>query len=327
MNPKVVLANPNLRVKEVMPGFVQDNRFLTALSVQYANEEFIGEDIMPMVPTNALSGEYPVYTKRSRFAAPDDSVSGDAPPNEISDTRDAPATYLLQPYGLRNKLSVLTLRNQKAPLDEMIDLTEAVADLVALKREKRIAGVVTNASNYATSNKATLTAPWDTPSSTPIVDIMAADAALFAGRGRSKKKAAMSLEVWNALRRHPKILDLFKYGGSRPGLAKPDQICEYFDIDELLVGRSREDTANIGQSASYSRIWGKFFWLGRVAEKPSIRNAFFGSTFRLDGTVKTRVWFDQLIGTDGGYWAVVSAAEQHSVVAADTGYLISSAIT
>lgn len=317
-----------LRVREVAPGAVQDNRFLSNLSVQYGNDEYIGLYLMPDVPAAQLAGEYPVYDKRSRLAAPDDSMAGRTSANEIQDGRST-GSFFCKGYALKNSLSVLTLRNQVAPLDEMVDLTEATADLIAIRREIRIAGTMTNAALYAAANKTTIGAGsrWDTAGGgNPIKDLQDGTAALWNGRGQTKIMGWCSLPVWNVLSRHPAILDLFKYGGQAPGLATPDMIAKFFGWDGMLVSKARNDLANEGQTANYDRIWGKFFGITRVAARASIRNAGWGMTLRF-GSVLTRVWFDPAISTEGGYWGQVSTHEDHNVQAADTGYLITSPIS
>jgi hypothetical protein len=325
---KALIAKENaklFRIREVSPGAVQDSRFLTNLSVQYANDEYIGMMLMPEVQTPALAGRFPKYGKRDRFAAPDDTMGSNASANEVSETRTF-GTYACQPYALKGHVDKLTLRNEQAPLDEMVDLTESVADDIALKEEQRILTVVTTAANYASGNTKTLTGAgiWDQAGSDPIGDIQTGVATLFSGKGQAKKLGACNLDTWNVLSRHPQILDLLKY--SRVGVAKPAEVADFFGLDGILVSAARNDTANIGQTESYSRIFGKFFAILKVAKSASIRNASFGSTFRF-GPKLTRVWWDDHVGSEGGYWSQVSVNEQHLVVANDTGYLISSAIS
>lgn len=317
-----------LRLKEVTPGAVQDNRFLSNLSIQYRNDDYIGLLLMPDVPAPNQAGEYPIYDKRSRLAAPDDSMSGRTIANEITDNRSL-GTFFCKPYALSNHVSVLTLRNQVAPLDEMVDLTEATAELIALRREMRIAGKVTDANQYQASNKTTLTGSdrWDTSGGgNPVKNLQDATAALWNGRGPTKIIGWCGLDTWNVLSRHQQILDLFKYGGTAPGLATPDMIAKFFGWDGMLVSKARQDTANEGQTASYSRIWGKYFGVMRVAERATIRNAGWGMTIRF-GQVMTRVWFDPKISTEGGYYGQVSTHEDHNVQAQDNGYLITSPIS
>jgi hypothetical protein len=315
------------RLKEVTPNQVQDNRFLSNVSLQYKNDEYIGELLMPPVPVGQLAGQYPTYDKRSRLAAPDDSMAGRSTANEISDSRGTD-TYSCKPYALSNHVDVLTLRNQVAPLDEMVDLTEATAELIAYRREKRIATAMTASGNYAASNTTTIAAGsrWDSAGGgNPVKVIQDAVAALWSGRGTAQTIGWCSLDVWNVLSRHPQILDLFKYGGTAPGLATPDMVAKFFGLDGMLVSRAREDTANSGQTAAYSRIWGKYFGVARVARNASLRNASFGYTMRF-GNVDTRVWFDPKISTLGGYYAQVSTHEDHKILANDTGYLVVSPV-
>ncbi len=120
------------------------------------------------------------------------------------------------------------------------------------------------------------------------------------------------------------MLDLFKY--SKDGLLAPQDIMRYFKIDEVLVGEARYDSANEGTTASYSRIWGKQLGIVRVAASPGIRNASFGYTFR-HGAKKTTQWFDPAVGIEGGYFNKVGLAEDHKIVAADTGYLYTTVIS
>ncbi len=167
---------------------------------------------------------------------------------------------------------------------------------------------------------------WDDASGgNPVKNIQDAIAALWSGRGPSKVYGWCGLETWNALSRNLQILDLFKYGGTAPGLAQPDMVAKFFGLDGLLVSKARNDTANEGQTAAYSRIWGKFFGVARVSERASVRNAAFGITLRF-GTVMTRVWFDPHISTEGGYFSQVSTHEDHNIQANDAGALIQTPI-
>jgi hypothetical protein len=327
---KILLARENesfLKLRDVGSNVVQDNRFLSNLSVQYGNDEYIGLNLMPDVPAAQLAGQYPIYNRRNRLAAPDDSMVGRSEANEITDSRSK-GVFNCQPHALKNHVDVLTLRNQVAPLDEMVDLTEAVSELIALNREIRIATVLTTAANYYAANVQTIAAGsrWDDAGGgNPVLNIQNAIAALWHGRGPSKIYGWCSLDVWNPLSRNEQILDLFKYGGSSPGLATPNMIANFFGLDGIFVSKARQDTANEGQSASYARIWtqagAKSFGVTRVCDRASLRNAAFGMTLRF-GSVETRVWFDPKVSTLGGYYAQVSCHEDHNIQANDAASLI-----
>lgn len=326
----VAKANKNFaRIKLLGPSAVHVDATLSNISVQYKNGEYIGELLMPPVPVPKLSDKYFMYDKRNRLAYPDDNIGARGDANEVNETRSI-LNYSCQPYGYKNFVDALTLANEDAPLNEMVDLVEAIAEGIAFRRELRIALKLTTAANYPTANKQTNTGSgqWDSAAGgDPVADLQAARAALWTGRGPGKICAWSSLEVYNVLARHPKVLDLFKYGGTAPGLATPTMIAQFFGFDDYFIGEARQDTANDGQAAGvYARIWGKFFGVARVATRPSLRNAAFGYTMRF-GDVRTDQWFDLAKGQQGAYYARVSVNEDHNVVAADTAYLITSPIS
>jgi hypothetical protein len=120
------------------------------------------------------------------------------------------------------------------------------------------------------------------------------------------------------------VIENFKH---MQGLKLPtsQQLAELFELDDLVVARAWEDTANDGQTAAYGRIWGKHFGIVRVATAPSIRTAAFGWTFRF-GQKNTMQWYDPKPGVAGGYYAKVGLQEDHKVAARDTGSLILNAV-
>lgn len=313
-----------VHLRDVTPATVHQNATMSNVSVQYANDEYIGDQLLPLVQVARKSDVYYIYPKRERMAYPPDELDAKGEAHELSETRET-SSYACVTYGYKNYLDAETLENQDAPLNEMLDLTEACLEGLAFRRELRQATVLTAAGNFPTGNKATLTGTdqWNDPTGgNPIANIQDAIGALYNGRGPSKLVAYTSLDVWNVLSRHPQILDLFKYGGTAPGLATPQMVAGFFGLDGLLVGKARQDTANIGGTASYSRIWGDYFGILRVADRPSIRNASFGLTLR-HGVMEAAQWFDPTKGKKGGWWAKNTCSDDEIVLASDTGYLIS----
>lgn len=308
-------------IKGVSASSVHSNTFLSNMSVQYANDEYIGERLVGYVPVAKRSDAYAIFPKRERLEYPDDSLSSRSEPNELDESRSSD-NYSVKDYGFKNFVSDDTLDNQDGAFDEMMDLVEAINEGIAFKRELRIASALTNSSNYA-GNTSTLSGSnqWDSAAGgDPIKDIQTAKAALWQGRGATKLMGFTSLSVFNCLARHPAILDVLKY--NRSGLATRSEIAQHFGLDDLLVGEARKQTANQGQTASYSRIWGLHFGLVRVAARATRRSAHFASLFRLNGDPVTTEWYDPRVGKKGGNYAKVGVSEDLKVVAGDTGYLL-----
>jgi hypothetical protein len=310
-------------VERTVTGTVHVDHVLQNLSVKYKNDEFIGDHLLPVVPVAERSASYFTYNKRDAFGAPDDQMGPRATANEITKGRST-ANYSVKDYALKDFLDIaLHVQNASAPLNEMADIIVDLNERLALKREIRQAAILTTAANYG-SNTAALgsTVRWDDTAGDPIGDLLFADAALFNGAGASKKVAFTSLAGWHTLVKNQQLQSLFQY--TREGLLDPMRFADYFGIDELWVGRARKDTANEGQTASYSRIWGDVFGLIRVATAPSLRNASFGVTMRWKGEMLTTTVLDPLIGRSGGYWGQVATSEDIKIIAPDTGFLYTS---
>jgi hypothetical protein len=324
-DPEVKEANDEIiRCKDLKPGDVHQSTVLNSMSVMYANDDYIGLRLMPELRTGNRAGIYYKYNKRDRFAYPDDSMSTRTEANEVSEGRTT-GTYSLSGRALKEFVDQTTLNNQDAPLNEMMDAQNNVLEGVTFKQEVRIASAVTTAGNYA-GNTAAIAAPdrWDTATGgDPINDINTALAARWNGRGPGRVVAATSLTVWNVLKVHPRLLDLIR--GNRDGMLSREMFAQWFEIDELLIGKARKDTANEGQTASYSRIWPDSFAIVRVATSPSIRNASFGYSVMEKAPVQ-RMWFDPKSGEEGGWYTQASLADQQLVVAGDTGYLLTTPV-
>lgn len=312
-----------LRLKDLGPSAVHSNTFLSNMSVQYANGDYIGEELMPMVKVDKLTNTFLVYDKRSRLAYPDDRIGSKAAANDLTDNR-LTDSYSCQDYGYKEFINYQTLANQDAPFDELVDVTMNLMEGIAFRRELRIAAILGNSSLYG-ANTATISAGnrWTDANSggTIITDIQNARAKVWNGRGPGSFIGFCSLDVWNLIANNQKIKDMFKYTSDN-GLATTAQVAKYFRLDDILVGEARKDTANEGQAESYSRIWPDVFGIVRVASTPSLRNAAFGYTPRFQGKVEITQWNDPFIGTKGGIWTRAAVSEDHKVVARDTGFLI-----
>jgi hypothetical protein len=285
---------------------------------------------MPMVMTDGkLGGQYFEYDRRDRLAYPDDTITARGTVNELGANRIR-SSYALQPRSLSEKVDEFTLQNQTAPLNELMDAQLHVMDGMMFNREVRVAAVCAASGNYSGNTTAIAAGDrWDTATGgDPGAVIDVARAAVWSGMGPGRWVLAMSLSVYNVLKRHPRILDTFKYSAAATGgpkFATRQMLAEYFEVDEVVVGKARKDTANIAQTASYSRIWSDIVALLRVSNGPSLRNAAFGYVLQDKPSLSDLLWLPQE-GGKGVYQARVTHADQEKVVAGPSGYLVTTPI-
>jgi hypothetical protein len=307
-------------------GAILHNYVIDTMSVAYQNDAYIGERLMPTVNLNGrLAASYYSYSKRDQLAYPDDSMAERANANELSRTKSL-VNVSLTPRALREYVDELTLNNPEQPLNELVEASANALEGMAFLKEKRIAAVVGASANYGSNTTAIAAASrWDVGGD-PVADIIAMTPGIWSGRGPTKLVAFTSLAVWNVLRQHPRILDLFKFNGNSPGLAAPSMLANWFGVDELLIGSAWQDTANEGQTASYSRIWPDVFGIVRVAQNPGSRSASWGVTFQDRANVEVDTTYSSERGTDGGWYARAKVSDSSVIVAADTGWLLTTVI-
>jgi hypothetical protein len=331
-------APPALVTRDIGPSLadVQGVPLLKNMSVAYANDDYIGRTLFPTVPTDQITGSYTVYDERPRHQTPATKGGGAggsrAQANEVKSPKSKD-NYNCEPDTLMSHTAFdVVLNAESPPLNEMLDLVESVNNDLELKVDTRLAGVATTAGNYPTGNKVTLTAGirWDEAGGDPRRDINTAKSALWRGNGTSMLVAWTSQDIWDILKTNGQLLDMLS--ANDRGMISPQQFLEIFELDALLVSEARSDSANIGQTASYGRIWGNYFGLARVSETPQLKNASFGVNFRwtpqgLPGGVWSQQWYDPREGALGSFYYKRSHYEDPVILAGKTGYLITTPTT
>jgi hypothetical protein len=326
LTEKPTLGKRASKEKALTPGAVHVDTVLSTLSKKYANDEYVGERIMTVVPVDKRSNKYAAYPQRAALAFPDDELGYRGRANELEEDVSF-ENYSVNDYGFKQFTDLEMVRNQDAPLDAVAGSVENINAGIAFKREKRILAKAFTSSEFG-GNTAAATVNWtDSTGGTIIEDILAAKAALWRGAGATKIYGMTTLAVWNGgVLTNPKLVERFKY--TQGGVLLKQQIANFLGLDDIFIVSAREDTANSGQTASYARMsTAEVFGIYSVAERPGLNTLHWGSTFRVNGDPVTNQWFEPDLGKAGGIYARVSVSEDHKVVAPLAGFLITSMLT
>ena len=297
---------------------------LTAIAIAYRNPALIADSVLPYVPVGKKEFKYLSYEKSDKFTLPDTYVGRKSSPNQV----EFGATEITQSvvdYGLDDVVPQDDIDNAPPNYNPLGYATETIMDLVLLDREKRVADLVFNASNYsAAANKATLAGSdqWSHASSHPIKKILdALDNCIMRPNVMVIGNAA-----WGALRTHADIVKAVNKTGGDTGIASRLQIAELFELEEILVGQGWRNTSKKGQTASYSRIWTDscaLIYRNRMA------NTQGGITFGLTARFGSRVAGSMLepnIGLRGSTKVRAGESVKELILANDLGYLFSDCI-
>ncbi len=103
--------------------------------------------------------------------------------------------------------------------------------------------------------------------------------------GRKPNRLALGVNVFNALKKHPAILERVKYGGStaNPASVTLNVLAQLFEIDRIAVQRSIMNKAKLGQRADMGYIGdSNGFLLAYATDSPSIEEPSAGYIFTWD---------------------------------------------
>ncbi len=303
---------------------------LSNFAVEYKNAKYIAGEVMPVVPVDKKSDKYFVYDKKDRFT-PVDTVRGPkSKANEI-DWNVGDSTYNCIDHALAGFVSDGQVANADAPIRPREKSVSINTDLILLRREIRVAAAVFTAGNFASGYKVTLTGDdilsnYATSDPIGVIDT-AKDACMV-----DPNIIVMGQQVYNKLKRHPQLLSKVTGGSTtgQPATVNAQVMAEIFEVDRIIIGKTKYNSANKGQTFTKAFVWGKYIFVGYVDPDPQLEGVCWGKTFQwkqmaTDIGFKVRTWRDESRG-GGGEMIEVETSFDEKIVCSDVGYLISSAI-
>lgn len=299
---------------------------LTNLSIKYRNADMIWPQLMPVVQVGKRSDKFFKYNKEDSFRLTDDKIGPKSLPNEV-DWGVTTDNYSVRDHALGDWLPQEVLDNADNPLSPEVDTNDFLNMLLDVAQEKRVSDVVFNAASYPTGNKVQLsgTAQWGGSADNPINDIMIAIEGCFI----RANTLVFGVEAWQKLRQLPEILDAVKsstrFQSTPGGLATQSEVASLFEVERVLIGRSRYISTKEGQTPTYTRLWGKHCAALHIAPSPGIKTITFGATFSETNRITMRD-FDPKRGVKGAHYIKVAWNSDEKVIASDLGYFIQDAV-
>jgi hypothetical protein len=231
------------------------DRWLTNISIGYANPDYIHGEITQVVPVRYQSGLVPGYNQSDWFR------------NQAH--RRAPGTmsrrggfgvnqgvYFSARDSFGFELADEIRDSTMEPYNMDRDGTLFATDKVMMTQEMDFAtnlfttGVWTDASGYVQWN--------DYGASTPLLLVTQTLDNIEGRIGREGNILVMGKQVFSVLRWHPDLLDTIKY--TQRAILTEDLIKSLFGVEKLLVGRGIYTASPEGTPEAnvvYQRIWGK----------------------------------------------------------------------
>jgi hypothetical protein len=276
------------------PGDVHVNAPLTNISVAFIQSaaDFVASRVFPNIPVSKQSDRYYTYN-RGDFNR--DEMELRAPGTESAGSGyslDNTPTYFADRYSVHKDIPDEVRANADAALNPDREATVFVTTKALIKREKLFVGRYFKSGVWGTDIAGVAATPgagevlrWSDGNSDPIKHVRDAKRTIRQSTGFEPNKLVLGRAVYDALMDHPDIIDRVKYGqtAGAPAKGSLNALSTLFEIEEILVMNSIENTAKEGQTAAHSFIGGKHAMLCHSAGSPGLMTPTAGYTFSWTG--------------------------------------------
>ncbi len=297
---------------------------LSALTIAYRNMRYIADDVLPRVTAPKKEYRFKEFSVAQSYAAPDDTVGRASAPNQV-DFKTTETSGLAVDHALDAPIPIDDINEAPEGSDPEADAVTWISEYIAANRERRVAAIAFGAANYPTGFKQTLvgTAQFsDFANSLPIEVISDAIQVPLI----RPNVMVIGQPAWIKFRRHPEIVSAVLGNDGTKGIATRQQVADLFELEEVLVGESRVNTAAKGQPESLSRIWGKHIALHHRNRQANLQG---GITWGFSPVVGTRVsgsMPEKNIGMRGGVMVRTGETIDEKVIAQFAGYFVENAV-
>jgi len=295
-------------------------------------DEFVADQIFPNVNVGKQSDRYAILNK-GNFLRLTQNGALRAPKTEARrvEFEVSSDAYFADNYALAGDLALEDLANQDNVFRLRQNTIMLITSVLRREQEIRIANTVTSMSNLGSATTLSGTSQWnDYVNSDPMGDVSTAHAFIENNTGLKANTMVVDKDTYRILRRHPDILDLYKYTAG--GQATSDQIKDVFEVDNMIVARGIKENSLEGGTASITNIWGNNCLLAHIEPATGVNTRTLGLRFqwRPAGFAAPFV-----VGTkreSGPGTANIEIIEtghfqDEKIIAADLGYLIASTIS
>ena len=199
-----------------------------------------------------------------------------------------------------------------------------VLDVIDLGHEFEAAQLARATASYHADNRIALVggARWSSDTSDPAADVDAAKEVVRRKIGRYPNTLTLGPSAFNALKRHPKVKEQFKYTSKESVTA--EMLAAYFDVKRVIVGKAVWLPETAADDAAASDVWGDDAILAYVPETgDNFQVPSYGYTYELTGYPQVEVpYFER----SNDSWIYPTKAERRTyLTGAEGGFLFQNA--
>ena len=303
-------------------GTLHNVQYLTDVSNQVRNEEYIADLAYPAIPVKKDTDLIAVYGSENLRLEEDrraDATRARVVSHSVSNT-----SYFLTTRALAHTYTQREIDNADSPISPAVEATENVTDRLMLRREVGAVTEMFTTTTFGTGAALVSTTSWryNTTTTDPIVAAHSAASSILLRSAHRPNQLVMGFDTYNNVQDHVSVLDRVKY--TQTGKITPGLLAALFDVDRLVIGTAVRDTGIEGISSSNSAVWtGGFALFSYVAPQPGLKKVSVGYLLhRGPQPFEVREWYDD---PTKAFYVEAETAYVFKTVATVAGYLVSGA--
>lgn len=254
---------------------------LTNIAVAYMqdNGNYIADKIFPIVPVEFQSDLYYKWSKDD-FFRDEAQLRADGMESAGSGLNLTTASYAAKVWALHKDIGDQMRRNADPAVDIEVAVTRALMQKLLIRRDRQFASTYLTSGIWGTDITGVTTPPgggqayvWsDGVNSDPFTDVANGQTTILQNTGQEANKLVLGWPVYQALRKHPLVIDRIKYTMQADAKAiTPELLAGAFDVDQVVVAKAAYNSSAEGAtSASYSFAVGKVALLCHAAPEPGL---------------------------------------------------------
>jgi hypothetical protein len=272
---------------------------LTNVSVAWFQEQenFIADKVFPMVPVVHQTDQYFVWSLADLYRD-DAQLRADGTESAGTGMNLTTQTYTANVWGLHKDIGPQVRANADPAIDIDVTTTRMLMQKMLIRRDRFFVQKYFTTSIWTGSSTGgditgtaggtpgtSTPAKWsDDANGDPFTDIATQQTAILQGTGKLPNILVIGWPVYQALRKHPLVIDRIKYT-SQPDAKDitPAMLAAMFDVEEVLVSKAVYNSAAEGLAATTNFVAGSVALLAYKTSAPSLNEPTAGYTFGWQG--------------------------------------------
>lgn len=270
---------------------------LSNIAVAYFQSEdaYVADRVFPLVPVQHQTDVYFVWSKAD-FFRDEAQQRADASESAGSGVNLSTQTYSARVYALHQDIGYQTRANADPSVDLDVTSTRTLMQKLMIRRDRIFMAKYMATGKWATDVVGTAAGSggipgtatpvyWDDDAnSDPFTDIAVGQTTILNNTGFLPNTLLLAWPVYQALRKHPLVIDRIKYTNPAfAGTITPQLLAAAFDVERVIVSKAVYNTAAENKAASMAFVAGKNALLCYAAPSAGLMNPSAGYTFAWSG--------------------------------------------